>query len=127
MVTPPVIRGKRSQLLHMAPELVHMKVQIQTLTSAILTHRFQHCVLNQCLFFLFFPPYHSISLSSCFPFSVADDKPECYASAERFRQSDVDQDVSRPVAVHREARADAPPTKTFLKAGLYSDDYKTTE
>nr|XP_020462817.1 histone-lysine N-methyltransferase ASH1L isoform X2 [Monopterus albus] len=42
-------------------------------------------------------------------------------------QSDVDQAPSQPVATQREERADGPPRKTFLRAGLYSDDYKTTE
>lgn len=35
---------------------------IQPLTTVLLTHRFQHCVLNQCLSLFLFPLYHSISL-----------------------------------------------------------------
>ncbi|XP_039972888.1 histone-lysine N-methyltransferase ASH1L-like isoform X3 [Xiphias gladius] len=59
--------------------------------------------------------------------SVTVDKPECDTPPECFSQSDVDQAPSLPVTVQREERADGPPTKKFLRAGLYSDDYKTTD
>ncbi|XP_026226235.1 histone-lysine N-methyltransferase ASH1L-like isoform X3 [Anabas testudineus] len=59
--------------------------------------------------------------------SVGVDEPECDTSAECLSQSDVDQALSQPVTVQREERADGPPRKTFLRAGLYSDDYKTTD
>ncbi|XP_042279471.1 histone-lysine N-methyltransferase ASH1L-like isoform X1 [Thunnus albacares] len=59
--------------------------------------------------------------------SVAEDKPECDTPTECFSQSDVDQAPSQPVTVQREERADGPPRKKFLRAGLYSDDYKTTD
>lgn len=61
------------------------------------------------------------------PFSGAGDEPECDARSERWSQSEVEQDASPPVAVQREERVDGPPRKTFLRAGLYSDDYKTAE
>ncbi|XP_029307909.1 histone-lysine N-methyltransferase ASH1L-like isoform X2 [Cottoperca gobio] len=59
--------------------------------------------------------------------SVAEDKPECDTPPECFSQSDVDQAPSQPVIIQREERADEPPRKKFLRAGLYSDDYKTTD
>ncbi|KAM9353478.1 uncharacterized protein ABDE67_005854 [Symphorus nematophorus] len=59
--------------------------------------------------------------------SVAEDKPECDTAPECFSQSDVDQAPSQPVTIQREERADGPPRKKFLRAGLYSDDYKTTD
>ncbi|XP_022612455.1 histone-lysine N-methyltransferase ASH1L isoform X1 [Seriola dumerili] len=59
--------------------------------------------------------------------SVAVDKPECDTPPECFSQSDVDQAPSQPVTIQREERADGPPRKKFLMAGLYSDDYKTTD
>ncbi|KAK2844625.1 hypothetical protein Q5P01_011284 [Channa striata] len=59
--------------------------------------------------------------------SVAVDKPECDSPPECFSQSDVDQASSQPVTIQREGRADGPPWKKFLRAGLYSDDYKTTD
>ncbi|XP_008278923.1 histone-lysine N-methyltransferase ASH1L-like isoform X2 [Stegastes partitus] len=63
--------------------------------------------------------------------SVAEDKPECDPLPECFSQSDADPAQAPPppppVAVHREERADGPSRKKFLRAGLYSDDYKTTE
>ncbi|KAM7383427.1 hypothetical protein PAMP_003079 [Pampus punctatissimus] len=59
--------------------------------------------------------------------SVAEDKPECDTPTECFSQSDVDQAPSQPVTVQREERADGLPRKKFLRAGLYSDDYKTTD
>ncbi|XP_045900416.1 histone-lysine N-methyltransferase ASH1L-like isoform X2 [Micropterus dolomieu] len=58
--------------------------------------------------------------------SVAEDKPECDTPPECFSQSDVDPAPSQPVTIQREERADGPPRKKFLRAGLYSDDYKTT-
>ncbi|TKS82109.1 Histone-lysine N-methyltransferase ASH1L [Collichthys lucidus] len=59
--------------------------------------------------------------------SVTEDKPECDTPPECFSQSDVDQAPSQPVVIQREERADGPPRKKFLRAGLYSDDYKTTD
>ncbi|XP_062255531.1 histone-lysine N-methyltransferase ASH1L-like isoform X1 [Platichthys flesus] len=59
--------------------------------------------------------------------SVTVDNPECDALPECFEQADVDQAPSQPVIIQREERADSPPRKRFLRAGLYSDDYKTTE
>lgn len=68
-----------------------------------------------------------LSLSSCFPFSVTEDKPECDTPPECFSQSVVDQAPSQPETIQREERTDGPPRKKFLRAGLYSDDYKTKE
>uniref|UniRef100_UPI0037E71FF9 histone-lysine N-methyltransferase ASH1L-like isoform X2 n=1 Tax=Semicossyphus pulcher TaxID=241346 RepID=UPI0037E71FF9 len=59
--------------------------------------------------------------------SVTEDKPESDTPPECFSQTDVDQAPSQPVTIQREERADGPPRKTFLRAGLYSDDYKTTD
>ncbi|KAM8735234.1 uncharacterized protein AB9X84_023744 isoform 3-T8 [Acanthopagrus schlegelii] len=59
--------------------------------------------------------------------SVAEDKPEGDTPTECFSQSDADQAPSQPVTIQREERADGPPRKNFLRAGLYSDDYKTTD
>ncbi|XP_074509668.1 uncharacterized protein LOC141778977 [Sebastes fasciatus] len=59
--------------------------------------------------------------------SVAEDKPECDTPPECFSQSDVDPAPSQPVTIQREEREDVPPRKKFLRAGLYSDDYKTTD
>ncbi|AWO96551.1 putative histone-lysine N-methyltransferase ASH1L-like [Scophthalmus maximus] len=59
--------------------------------------------------------------------SVAVDKPECDTLPECFEQSEVIQAPSQPETVQREERADDPPKKKFLTAGLYSDDYKTTD
>ncbi|XP_063734659.1 histone-lysine N-methyltransferase ASH1L-like isoform X2 [Eleginops maclovinus] len=39
-------------------------------------------------------------------------------------QSELDQAPSPPETILREEREDEPPRKTFLRAGLYSDDYK---
>ncbi|XP_061144651.1 histone-lysine N-methyltransferase ASH1L-like isoform X1 [Syngnathus typhle] len=39
----------------------------------------------------------------------------------------AEQAASRPAAVQRDKSEDGPPRKPFLKAGLYSDDYKTTD
>lgn len=73
-------------------------------------------------------PSLSFYLSLCaFLFSVAEDKSECDALPECFSQSDVDQAPPQPVTIQREEKADGPPRKKFLRAGLYSDDYKTTE
>ncbi|XP_026172342.1 histone-lysine N-methyltransferase ASH1L-like isoform X2 [Mastacembelus armatus] len=55
------------------------------------------------------------------------DKPECDTPPECFSQSDLEQAPSQTVTVQREERADGPPRKKFLRAGLYSDDYKTTD
>ncbi|XP_071061988.1 uncharacterized protein [Pseudochaenichthys georgianus] len=41
--------------------------------------------------------------------------------------SDLDQAPSPPETILREESEDEPPGKTFLRAGLYSDDYKTIE
>ncbi|XP_034554461.1 histone-lysine N-methyltransferase ASH1L-like [Notolabrus celidotus] len=59
--------------------------------------------------------------------SVIEDRPECDAPPESISQSEVDQAPPQPVTIQREERADGPPRKKFLRAGLYSDDYKTTE
>ncbi|XP_031155218.2 histone-lysine N-methyltransferase ASH1L-like isoform X1 [Sander lucioperca] len=59
--------------------------------------------------------------------SVAEDKPECDTPPECFSQSDVVQAPSQPVTIQRDERADGPPRKKFLRAGFYSDDYKTTD
>ncbi|XP_037309630.2 histone-lysine N-methyltransferase ASH1L-like isoform X1 [Pungitius pungitius] len=59
--------------------------------------------------------------------SVAEDKPGCDTPPECFSPSDVDQAQSQPATIQREERADGPPRKTFLRAGLYSDDYKTLD
>ncbi|XP_075965040.1 uncharacterized protein LOC142969202 isoform X2 [Anarhichas minor] len=59
--------------------------------------------------------------------SVAEDKPECDTPPECFSPLDVDQAPSQPVTIQREEKADGPPRKKFLRAGLYSDDYKTTD
>ncbi|XP_029958277.1 histone-lysine N-methyltransferase ASH1L-like isoform X2 [Salarias fasciatus] len=59
--------------------------------------------------------------------SVTEDIPECDILPESFSQSEVDQAPSQPETIQREERADDPPMKKFLKAGLYSDDYKTTD
>ncbi|KAM6995413.1 histone-lysine N-methyltransferase ASH1L-like isoform 1-T2 [Tautogolabrus adspersus] len=59
--------------------------------------------------------------------SVTEDKPECDTPPECFSQSEVDQAPSQPVTIQREEQGDFPPRKTFLRAGLYSDDYKTTD
>ncbi|XP_051812467.1 histone-lysine N-methyltransferase ASH1L [Acanthochromis polyacanthus] len=64
------------------------------------------------------------------PQSIAEDKPECDPLPERFGQSDADPPQAPPPPpplVQREERSDGPPRKKFLRAGLYSDDYKTTE
>nr|XP_043889944.1 histone-lysine N-methyltransferase ASH1L-like isoform X1 [Solea senegalensis] len=59
--------------------------------------------------------------------SVAVDLPECDTLPECFGQPDVDQAPSQPVTIQEEERADSHPKKRFLRAGLYSDDYKTTD
>ncbi|XP_068998827.1 histone-lysine N-methyltransferase ASH1L-like isoform X1 [Embiotoca jacksoni] len=59
--------------------------------------------------------------------SVTEDNPECDILPECFSQSDVDQAPPQPVTIQRDERADGPPRKKFLRAGLYSDDYKTTD
>ncbi|KAI4811920.1 hypothetical protein KUCAC02_014784 [Chaenocephalus aceratus] len=59
--------------------------------------------------------------------SVAEDKPECDTLPECFSHSDLDQAPSPPETILREESEDEPPGKTFLRAGLYSDDYKTID
>lgn len=59
--------------------------------------------------------------------SVTEDKPECDTPTECSSHSDEDQAPSQPVTIPKEERSDRPPWKTFLRAGLYSDDYKTTD
>ncbi|XP_028281040.1 histone-lysine N-methyltransferase ASH1L-like isoform X2 [Parambassis ranga] len=59
--------------------------------------------------------------------SVTEDTFECDSLPECFSQSDFDQAPSQPAAIQSEERADGPPKKKFLRAGLYSDDYKTTD
>ncbi|XP_077383283.1 uncharacterized protein LOC144022403 isoform X1 [Festucalex cinctus] len=60
--------------------------------------------------------------------SVAEDETgRCDTPAECFGQSAAEQPASRPAAVQRDKSEDGPPRKTFLRAGLYSDDYKTTD
>ncbi|XP_041649494.1 histone-lysine N-methyltransferase ASH1L-like isoform X2 [Cheilinus undulatus] len=59
--------------------------------------------------------------------SITEDKPECDTPPECISQSEVDQAPSQPIIIQREERADGPPKKKFLRAGLYSDDYKTTD
>ncbi|CAJ1062323.1 histone-lysine N-methyltransferase ASH1L-like [Xyrichtys novacula] len=59
--------------------------------------------------------------------SVIEDKPECDIPTDNFSQSEIDQAPPQPVTIQREERADGPPRKKFLRAGLYSDDYKTTD
>ncbi|XP_029927789.1 histone-lysine N-methyltransferase ASH1L-like isoform X2 [Myripristis murdjan] len=67
-------------------------------------------------------PCHQSTLSC-----AVEDKPECDAPPECFGQSELDQAPSQTVTVQWEERADGPPRKKFLRAGLYSDDYKTTD
>ncbi|XP_056142381.1 histone-lysine N-methyltransferase ASH1L-like isoform X2 [Lampris incognitus] len=60
--------------------------------------------------------------------SFSEDKPESDdAPFDCFGQSEFDQAPSQTAAVQRKERADSPPGKKFLRAGLYSDDYKTTD
>ncbi|KAK1895144.1 Histone-lysine N-methyltransferase ASH1L [Dissostichus eleginoides] len=59
--------------------------------------------------------------------SVAEDKPKCDTLPECFSHSDLDQAPSPPETIPREESEDEPPGKTFLRAGLYSDDYKTID
>lgn len=59
--------------------------------------------------------------------SVIEDKSESDTPPEGIRQSEVDQAPPQPVTIQRAERADGPPRKKFLRAGLYSDDYKTTD
>ncbi|XP_051922114.1 histone-lysine N-methyltransferase ASH1L-like isoform X2 [Hippocampus zosterae] len=60
--------------------------------------------------------------------SVAEDETGCGdAPAECFGESAVELPASQPAAVQRDKSEDGPPRKTFLRAGLYSDDYKTTD
>lgn len=69
----------------------------------------------------------SFCLSLCSLFSSDNDQSESDTLPELLSQSDVDQAPSQPALVRREDRSDASPRKTFLSAGLYSDDYKTAE
>lgn len=102
--------------------------RIQPLTSVILTRRFQHCVLNQCLLCPSLLSSLSFCLSLRMPvFSFDKDQSECDALPEFCSQSDGDMAPTQPAVVQREDRTEGPPRKTFLSAGLYSDDYKTTE
>ncbi|XP_034030618.1 histone-lysine N-methyltransferase ASH1L-like [Thalassophryne amazonica] len=59
--------------------------------------------------------------------SFDEDKSECDVPVACFRQSDGDEVQSQTVPDQREERDDGPPRKTFLRAGLYSDDYKITD
>ncbi|XP_015236048.1 PREDICTED: histone-lysine N-methyltransferase ASH1L isoform X2 [Cyprinodon variegatus] len=59
--------------------------------------------------------------------SFAKDIPECDTHSEFLSQSDVDEAPPQPVALHREESRDGSPVKNYLRAGLYSDDYKTTD
>ncbi|KAF7663039.1 hypothetical protein LDENG_00220430 [Lucifuga dentata] len=64
--------------------------------------------------------------SPCYQ-SVAEDKSECEALPGCFGESEIDLAPPQLIPVQREERADGPPRKKFLRAGLYSDDYKTTD
>ncbi|KAK7878850.1 hypothetical protein WMY93_030876 [Mugilogobius chulae] len=57
--------------------------------------------------------------------SVTEDRAE--SASESSGHSDEEQAPLEPVPVPSEERLDTEPTKSFLKAGLYSDDYKTTD
>ncbi|KAM9723023.1 uncharacterized protein ACNS7B_018545 isoform 1-T2 [Menidia menidia] len=59
--------------------------------------------------------------------SLITDKPEYDFFPECLSQLDVDHSPSQPEIIEREERASGPPRKTFLRAGLYSDDYKTID
>ncbi|XP_072317033.1 uncharacterized protein [Eucyclogobius newberryi] len=59
--------------------------------------------------------------------SVTEDRAECESPTESSGHSDVEQAPSQPVPVPTEEHTDRAPRKSFLKAGLYSDDYKTTD
>ncbi|XP_027868367.1 histone-lysine N-methyltransferase ASH1L isoform X1 [Xiphophorus couchianus] len=59
--------------------------------------------------------------------SFAKDIPECDMHSEFLSQSDVDEAPTQAVAAHREENSDDSPRKNYLTAGLYSDDYKTTD
>ncbi|XP_055022503.1 histone-lysine N-methyltransferase ASH1L isoform X2 [Boleophthalmus pectinirostris] len=59
--------------------------------------------------------------------SVTEDRAESESPSESSGHSDVEQAPSEPVPVPTEERTDTAPSKSFLKAGLYSDDYKTTD
>lgn len=86
-------------------------------------------MLNQCPLSLSFSFTLPITLPLClhFPFSFAKDVPECDTHSEFFSQSDVEQALPQAVATHREENSDCSPRKNYLRAGLYSDDYKTTD
>lgn len=118
-VTRPVIRGKHLSWLTWKFNTTTHYCPINPSFSAL-------CA-KPVPFSLSFPSL-SFYLSLCaFLFSVAEDKSECDALPECFSQSDVDQAPPQPVTIQREEKADGPPRKKFLRAGLYSDDYKTTE
>ncbi|XP_023820157.1 histone-lysine N-methyltransferase ASH1L isoform X3 [Oryzias latipes] len=59
--------------------------------------------------------------------SVDSDKPECDTLPDCLLQPDVNQAPFQPESPQRQDTTDGPPRKTFLRAGLYSDDYKTTD
>ncbi|MED6253873.1 hypothetical protein ATANTOWER_005965 [Ataeniobius toweri] len=59
--------------------------------------------------------------------SFAKDIPDCDTHSEFLSQSDVDEAPPQPVATHREENSNGSPRKNYLRAGLYSDDYKTTD
>ncbi|XP_061530157.1 histone-lysine N-methyltransferase ASH1L-like isoform X2 [Phycodurus eques] len=60
--------------------------------------------------------------------SVAEDELlSCDTPAERSGQSAAEQPASQPADVQRDRSEDGPARKTFLRAGLYSDDYKTID
>ncbi|XP_061838893.1 uncharacterized protein [Nerophis lumbriciformis] len=60
--------------------------------------------------------------------SVAEEEPECLDTRDgAFGPSAVELPESQLVGVQRDKGDAGPPWKTFLRAGLYSDDYKTTD
>uniref|UniRef100_A0A1A7WCE2 Histone-lysine N-methyltransferase ASH1L-like n=1 Tax=Iconisemion striatum TaxID=60296 RepID=A0A1A7WCE2_9TELE len=59
--------------------------------------------------------------------SFDSDNLECDALPEFLGQSDADPAPTQPLTVQPEEVSDSPPRKVFLRAGLYSDDYKTTD
>uniref|UniRef100_A0AAV2MCS7 Histone-lysine N-methyltransferase ASH1L n=1 Tax=Knipowitschia caucasica TaxID=637954 RepID=A0AAV2MCS7_KNICA len=59
--------------------------------------------------------------------SVTEDRVDSDSPTESSEQSDVEETPSQPVSVPTEEHTDSAPIKNFLQAGLYSDDYKTTD
>ncbi|XP_028327473.1 histone-lysine N-methyltransferase ASH1L-like isoform X2 [Gouania willdenowi] len=59
--------------------------------------------------------------------SLAEDKPDQDSVPQCISQSGIEQAPTQPEAIQKEKVDGGPPRKTFLRAGLYSDDYKTTE